>query len=210
MQSLRRDRAICGRVHRRAAGRAYRLAAVAAAALAAVTLRGCASSDTDYFGPNEPTWVRVPTTTDDAVYVGVIVLNAHPGDTVRLDSIKVTRLEGDARVEPIVDVLHGETRLLGGISESAIGETADLDAYQPLSGTVFTEADGPVAFAVRVTGTTPVHGFDGLSIRFTLNDADQVVEDWIPMRASVCTATTLNESVEICEPIRRQMLNETP
>jgi hypothetical protein len=184
--------------------------ALLAGALALASIAGCGPSDSDYFGPNEPTWVRVPTTTGDAVYVGVLVLMAHPGDTVHLESAVVTKTEGDAAVEPIIDVLHGETRLLGGIAESGIGDSVDLGAYGPLEGAVFSDADGPVAFAVRITGTTPVHGFDGLTIRFRLDDDEEVVEDWIPMRASICTAATHAEAVAICEPIRQQMHSQEP
>ena len=157
-----------------------------------------------------PTWVRVPTTLGDPVYVGVLVLHAKPGDTIELDSLVVEGLEGDATVKPMVRILHGETRTLGGIAESDLGDTIDLSTYRPLTMLRFAEADGPVEFAVRVDGTTPVHGFNGLRLRFRIDGIGSVIEDWIPMRASVCTGTTRPEAVERCRPIEQQMRSEEP
>lgn len=183
---------------------------LAAAILVGAHLAARGSADSDYFGPNMPTWVRVPTTLGDPVYVGVLVLRPHPGDAVELDSLVVEGLEGDATVEPIVRILRGETKTLGGIAESDLGETIDLSTYRPLTGLRFAEADGPVELAVRVVGTTPVHGFNGLRLRFRLVGQASVLEDWIPMRASICTGTTRPEAVERCLPIEQQMRSEEP
>ena len=134
--------------------------------------------------------MRVPTTTGDPVYVGVLVLVARPGDTVRLESLVPAKVEGDAVIEPIVDVLDGETRLFGAIAESDVGDSADATAYEPLGGVEFADAAGPVALAVRIRGTTPVHGFDGLTLRYRLNDGGATMRSFeskpgiVPLRGS--------------------------
>jgi hypothetical protein len=182
---------------------------LAAAILAGGFVVARGQADSNYFGPNTPTWVRVPTTIGDPVYVGVLVLRARPGDTVELNSLVVEDLIDDTGVEPMVRILQGETRILGGIAESDLGETIDLSSYVPLSGLRFSVADGPVEFAVRVTGTTPVHGFNALRLRLRINGA-AALEDWIPMRASICTGLTRAEAVERCRPIAEQMRSEGP
>jgi hypothetical protein len=166
--------------------------------------------DSDYFGPNEPTWVRVPTTIGDPVYVGVLVLRAQAGDLVELESVLVDGLIGDTSVEPMARVLSGPTRILGGIAESDLGDAIDLSTYMPLAMLRFSASDGPVEFAVRVVGTAPVHGFNGLRLRFRINGAAAVLEDWIPMRASICTGSTFAEAVERCRPIAEEMASEGP
>ena len=138
---------------------------LAAAVLAGGLLLASGQADSDYFGPNMPTWVRVPTTFGDPVYVGVLVLRAQPGDAVELDSLVVDGLIGDTGVEPMVRILQEETRILGGITESGLGDTIDLSSYGSLARLRFSEGDGPVEFAVRVVGTTPIHGFNGLHLR---------------------------------------------
>lgn len=183
---------------------------LAAAVLAGGFLLARGPVDSDYFGPNMPTWVRVPTTIGDPVYVGVLVLRAQPGDAVELDSLLVDGLIADTGVEPMVRILHGETRILGGISESDLGDTIDLSSYGSLPTLRFSETDGPVELAVRVVGTAPVHGFDGLRLRFRIGGAAAVIEDWIPMRASICTGSTFVEAVERCRPIAEQMESEGP
>jgi hypothetical protein len=193
-----------------------RLIAAAGFVLAAAVLAGGGfllvrgPVDSDYFGPNMPTWVRVPTTIGDPVYVGVLLLRAQPGDAVELDSLLVEGLIADTGVAPMVRILHGETRILGGISESDLGDTIDLSSYGSLSMLRFSETDGPVELAVRVVGTAPVHGFDGLRLRFRISGAAAVIEDWIPMRASICTGSTFTEAVERCRPIAEQMESEGP
>lgn len=192
-----------------------RTIAAAGSVLVAAILAGAyilerGPADSDYFGPNMPTWVRVPTTLADPVYVGVLVLHAHSGDAIELDSLVVEGLQGDATIEPMVRILRGETRTLGGIAESDLGETIDLSTYRPLTMLRFAEADGPVEFAVRVVGTTPVHGFNGLRLRFRIEGTASVIEDWIPMRASICTGTTRPEAIERCVPIEQQMRSEQP
>ena len=166
--------------------------------------------DSDYFGPNEPTWVRVPTTIGDPVYVGILVLHAQPGDVVELDSVLVEGRSGDANIEPIVRILDGPSRILGAIAASHLGETIDLSTYAPFSPLRFSEANGSVELAVRVAGTAPVHGFNGVRLRFMINRATAVTEDWIPMRASICTGSTFAEAVERCRPIAGQMATEGP
>jgi hypothetical protein len=181
---------------------------LAAAAIAGGFVIARGPADSDYFGPNEPTWVRVPTTLGDPVYVGVLVLRAQPGDSVELDEMLVEGIQGDATVEPIVRVLRTETRILGGIAESDLGDTIDLASYSPLTALRFAEADGPVELAVRIVGTTPVHGFNGLRLRVRIDGVP--IEDWIPMRASICTGSTRPEAVERCRPIEAQMLSQEP
>ena len=178
---------------------------LAAAILAGAFLLGRGPVDSDYFGPNEPTWVRVPTTIGDPVYVGILVLRAQPGDTIELESVQVDGLLGDTSVEPMARVLSGPTRILGAIAESDLGDTIDLSSYMPSAMLRFSEAVGPVELAVRVVGTAPVHGFNGLRIRFRINGATAVVEDWIPMRASICTGSTRAEALERCQPLAQQM-----
>lgn len=166
--------------------------------------------DSDYFGPNEPTWVRVPAKLGDPVYVGVRLLYARPGDAVELDSVAVEGISGDADVEPIVRTLPGPSRILGAIAASDLGDTIDLSTYVPFSTLRFSAANGPVELAVRVVGTAPIHGFNGVRLRFRINGAAAVIEDWIPMRASVCTGSTFPAAVERCEPIAEQMASEGP
>jgi hypothetical protein len=178
---------------------------LAAALGLAVSVSPRAPTDSDYFGPNMPTWVRVPTTIGDPVYAGVLVLNAKSGDAIELRSLAIERLEGDAMVRPLVRALHGRTQTIGGIVASALPATIDLSTYTSLEGFRFTDADGPVEFALMIAGTTPIHGFDGLWLRFTRNGEPTHVEDWIPMRASVCTGSTLDQAVERCRPIEDQM-----
>ena len=179
-----------------------------AAILAGAYLEQSSPPDSDYFGPNEPTWVRVPTTLGDPVFVGVLVLHARPGDVIELDSLIVEKLEGDAAITPIARVLKGETQILGGIAASDLGDAIDLSTYVPMAMLRFTEADGAVELAVRVSGSAPIHGFNGLRLRFTIDGARSVVEDRIPMRASICTGASRPEAVERCRPIEEQMRSE--
>ena len=181
-----------------------------AAILAGAFLATRGPVESDYFGPHEPTWVRVPTTIGDPVYVGIIVLHAHPGDVVELDSVVIEGLSGDASIEPIVRILVGPSRILGGIAASHLGDTIDLSTYAPFSPLRFSEAMGSVELAVRVVGAAPVHGFNGVRLRFRINSATAVTEDWIPMRASICTGSTFAEAVERCRPIADQMASESP
>jgi hypothetical protein len=183
---------------------------LAAAIVAGAFVLGRGPVDSDYFGPNEPTWVRVPTTIGDPVYVGILVLRAQPGDTIELESVQAEGLLGDTSVEPLARVLSAPTRILGAIAESDLGDTIDLSSYVPSAMLRFSEAGGPVELAVRVVGTTPVHGFNGLRIRFRINGDTALVEDWIPMRASICTGLTFAEAVERCRPIAEQMESERP
>ena len=192
--------------------RALRRPAFAAAALglAAATLIAVAfwphgPTDSDYFGPNEPTWVRVPTTLGDPVYVGVLVLNARPHDSLELVSLGLERVEGDATVEPMLRILGDDPQTLGGISASALPETIDLGAYSGLAGFRFADTDGPVELSLKIAGTSPIHGFGGLWLVFRRAGATEVLEDWIPMRASICTGSTLREAVELCRPIEAEM-----
>jgi hypothetical protein len=189
--------------HRTSIGAAGFALAVLVLGVLALWPRG--PTDSDYFGPNMPTWVRVPTTVGDPVYVGVLVLNARAGDVVELASLGIDRTEGDATIEPLVRVLAGETETLGGIAASALPPTIDLSSYSPLLGFRFAEADGPVELSLRVSGAAPIHGFDGLTLRFTRNGADEEVVDRIPMRASVCAGSTFDQAVELCRPIEDQM-----
>jgi hypothetical protein len=124
--------------------------------------------------------------------------------------VLVDGLLGDTSVEPMARVLSGPTRMLGGIAESDLGDAIDLSTYLPLAMLRFSRADGPVEFAVRVVGTAPVHGFNGLRLRFRINGAAAVLEDWIPMRASICTGSTFAEAVERCRPIAEEMASEGP
>ena len=186
-----------------------KIAAAGLVLAAAIALLARPSSggqpDSDYFGPNAPTWVRVPTTLGDPVYVGVTVLSAGPGDAIRLESLDVERREGDVTIETLVRILHGGTRTLGGIAASQLPHEFDLSTYAAVPGFRFSEADGPVELSLRIAGTTPIHGFDGLWLRFTRNGESAVVADWIPMRASVCTGSTQDQAVERCRPIEDQM-----
>jgi hypothetical protein len=150
-------------------------------------------------------WVRVPTPIGDPVYVGVLVLNAQPGDSIVLASQAIERREGDATVEPLLRILGDETQTLGGISASELPDSIDLTSYRPLPGFRFTDADGPVEFSVRIEGSTPIHGFDGLWLRFNRNGESNLVEDWIPIRASICSGSTRDQAAERCRPIEDQM-----
>jgi hypothetical protein len=197
--------------------RALSRRSVAAAGLVLVAaILGCAflllrgPVDSDYFGPNEPTWVRVPAKVGDPVYVGVVVLHAQAGDAVELDSVVVEGRSGDASIEPIVRILHGPSRIVGAIAASDLGDAIDLSTYAPFSPLRFSETAGSVELAVRVVGSDPVHGFNGVRLRFRINGATAVIEDWIPMRASICTGLTLTEAVERCRPIADQMASEGP
>ena len=161
-------------------------------------------TDSDYFGPNMPTWVRVPTVIGDPVYVGVLVFNARPGDSIELLALRLERVEGDAAVDPLLRVLHGGTETIGGIAASALPPTIDPSTYDPLPGFRFSDADGPVEFSLRIAGTSPVHGFDGMWLQFRRNGSE-VLEDWIPVRASICSGSTFDQAVERCRPIEDQM-----
>ena len=196
-------------------GSGRRLIAAAGLVLTAALLAGGfllarGQVDSDYFGPNMPTWVRVPTTIGDTVYVGVLLLRAQTGDVVELDSLLVDGVIGGATIEPMVRILHGETRILGGITESDLGDSIDLSSYRTLSMLRFLETDGPVELAVRVTGNAPIQGFNGLRLRFRINDDAAVIEDWIPMRASICAGSTFAEAIERCRPIAEMMESEGP
>ena len=195
-------------------GLSHRSIAAAGLVLAAAILGGAfllarGAMDSDYFGPNMPTWVRVPATLGDPVYVGVLVLRAQPGDAIELESLGIDGLIGDADVEPMVRILPEETRILGGITESDLGNTIDLSSYGSLP-LRFSEAEGPVELAVRVVGTAPIHGFNGLRLRFRINSSRAVLEDWFPMRASICAGSTFAEAIERCRPIAEQMASQGP
>ena len=99
--------------------------------------------------------------------------------------------------------------MLGGITESDLGNTIDLSSYGSLP-LRFSEAEGPVELAVRVVGTAPIHGFEGLRLRFRVNGSRAVLEDWFPMRASICAGSTFAEAIERCRPIAEQMASEGP
>jgi hypothetical protein len=181
-----------------------------AAILGGAFLATRAPVDSDYFGPNQPTWVRVPAKLGDPVYVGILVLFARPGDTVELESVAVEGVSGNPSIEPIVRTLAGPSRVLGAIAASDLGDTIDLSTYAPFSRLRFSEGDGSIELAIRVVGTAPVHGFNGVRLRFTVNGAAPVIEDWIPMRASICTGSTSAEAVQRCRPIADQMASEGP
>jgi len=172
--------------------------ALASAILLGAFLLARGPADSDYFGPNEPTWVRVPTTIGDPVYVGILVLRAQPGDAIELESVHVEGRIGDPSIEPIVRILPGPSRILGAIAASDLGDTIDLSTYTTFSTLRFSEAGGPVELAVRVVGSAPLHGFDGVRLRFTINGDSAPIEDWIPLRASICTGRTFAEAVDRC------------
>ena len=176
----------------------------AAIGLAALML-SMGPPDSNYFGPNEPTWVRVPTTLGDPVYVGVLVLHAHPGDSIVVESLTPDGLLGDATVEPIARVVEEPARLIGGMRESDLDDVLDLSAYGPVAGLRFSAAVDGVELAVRISGTTSVHGFDGVRLRFRVDAQAQPIDDWIPLRASVCSGATMAEAVEVCAPIASEM-----
>jgi hypothetical protein len=165
---------------------------------------GCQGSDSDYFGTYDSTWVAVPTVAGDPVYVGVTLLNAHPGDTVEIDSVTFGDVTGDAIAEPLAAILRGETHLLGGMRASEIGESVDLTPYASPVGLRFAAHDGPVALAARLSGTAPVLGFRYVVVRFRANDGPIHV-DQIDFRASVCIGATFEEAVERCRPIEDEM-----
>ena len=182
---------------------------LAAAIIGGAFLLARGAVDSDYFGPNMPTWVFVPATLGDPVYVGVLLLRAQPGDAIELDSLGTDGLIGDTSVQPMVRILDGPSRILGAITETDLGDTIDRSSYRSLSMLRFSEADGAVELAVRVVGTTPIHGFDGLRLRFRINGT-AMIEDWFPMRVSICVGSTFPEAVERCRPIAEQMASEGP
>ena len=191
-------------------GSRHRMIAAAGLAVVAVIILTLAlwprgPTDSDYFGPNEPTWVRVPAAFDDPVYVGVGMLNAKAGDAITLESLTLERLEGNPIVNPMLRIMGDDTQTFGGIAASALPDTLDLTAYVPLPGFRFTHEDGPVELSVRVEGKAPIHGFDGLWLRFTRNGESTLIDDWIPMRASICTGATLDSAIERCRAIADQM-----
>ena len=183
---------------------------VLVAALAAAFLATRGPMDSDYFGPNEPTWVRVPARIGDPVYVGILVLHAQAGDIVELESVVIEGRSGDASIEPIVRILLGPSRILGAIAESDLRDVIDLSTYAPFAPLRISDAEAPVELAVRVLGTAPVHGFSGVRLRFRIDGDSALIEDWIPMRASVCAGSTVDEAVERCRPIADQMESEGP
>ena len=116
--------------------------------------RGCIRGrprpgDSDYFGPNMPTWVRVPTTLGDPVYVGVLVLRAQQGDAIELDSLVVEGLEGTRRSSRSrgSSTARRGPRWHRAKRPRRHHRSIDLHAADTLR---FTAADGPVEFAVRV------------------------------------------------------------
>jgi hypothetical protein len=171
--------------------------AVFAAVLIASAVSGCAEQDSDYFGPSDPIWVRVPTTVGDPVYVGVAVLSVAAGDTVELLSVSTGGAEGGASVEGLVSVLRGETRLIGAVAASDLPAEIDLGTYQSLAGARIHARDGPVTFVVRVTGSAPLYGFTELALRFRLNGAEVAV-DRFPLRATVCAGETRRQAAQAC------------
>jgi hypothetical protein len=178
---------------------------VGAALLTSTIAMACGASDSDYFGPNEPTWVRVPVTSRDPAYVGVIVLLARSGDTVTIDSVDFGGPVGDAHIEALVSILHGRTKLIGAIAESRLGAEIELSTYVPATGFQFDEADGAVALAARITGTTSVHGFRNVTVRFHTARGSRSWVDLIPYRASVCSAETFEAALQVCKPIADEM-----
>lgn len=179
--------------------------ALAAAIALAAFMLSTGPPDSDYFGPNEPTWVRVPSTLGDPVYVGVLILHAHPGDSVVLESVTVEGLLGDATVEPIARVVEEPARIIGGMRESDLDDVLDLSAYGPVAGLPFSAAVDGVELALRISGSTPVHGFDGVRLRFRVGAQAEPMDDRIPLRASVCSGATMAEAVEVCGPIASEM-----
>jgi hypothetical protein len=180
-----------------------------AAALLAASAFACGAADTDYFGSNEPTWVRVPATLGDPVYVGVLLLRAQPGDSIELVSLAAGGVANGTETHALVSVLGEETTWIGAMTESDLENVIDLDTYRPLAGARFSAADGPVALVIRVTGSGPMQGFDGVVLSFRRNDGP-VVEDHIPLRASICTGATFEDAVERCRPIESQMRSFEP
>lgn len=191
-----------------------RIAAGAIVLLAAIVLAGIwllrGPADSDYFGPNEPTWVRVPTTLGDSVYVGIAVLHARPGDTLVLESVEVGGLVGGAVVAPIARLLPAPQQIIGAIRGSELGGEIDASSYGSPAGLSFSAANGTVELAAKVSGTTPVHGFDGIHVRFRVEGERAVIEDWIPVRASICTGETLAAAIEVCRPIEAEMHSSGP
>ena len=178
---------------------------VLAAALFALPLMGCSADDSDYFGAYESSWVRIPIAAGDGAYVGITVLAAHDGDTVVLESVDFDGREGEATIEPLVAVLRGEARLIGAVAESEVGATVDLATYRAAAGVRFSEGEGPVALAARISGTSPVHGFGSVIVRFQIEGSSALRVDRIPFRATVCTAATVEAAVDVCRPIEDRM-----
>jgi hypothetical protein len=172
-----------------------------AAPLLASLVIGCLSNDSDYFGPYESTWVRIPVARGEAAYVGITVMTAHEGEVIVLDSVDFEGREGDATIEPLVAAVREGTGLIGAIAASDIDASIDLDAYRPASGVRFAQGDGEVALAVRITGTSPVQGFESATIRFRTEGSSALRVDQIPLRATVCSGLTVELAIAICDSI---------
>lgn len=174
--------------------------APAAAALATAMLVGCAAPDSDYFGPDEPTWVRVPTAVDEAVYVGVTVLRAAPGDTVELLAVSVDGVVGDVRADGLVSVLAGETQLIGAAAASDLPAEIELDRYGSPAGMRIDWGTGPVGFVVRVAGRSAVYGFGEVVLRYRVNGSDPAI-DRFPLRATVCADASRDLAIARCRKV---------
>ena len=133
----------------------------AAAILIAVSLAvvGCGPAESAYFPTSGVTRVGAPALAGEPVYFGIELLRAEPGDVVRLEGLEVDAATGGASVEGIVAFLGEKKEWIGaGTDSDLVAAGIDASTYRPLSGTEFEAADGPVALAVRMTGSASTFG----------------------------------------------------
>jgi len=171
------------------------MAVVAGVAMAATA---CSSPESTYFATSGTTVVSVPTDVPTSTYFGIEILMANDGDVVELRSVTPRGLRGDATVEGVASVLNGERTWIGAATGAGvIAAGIDLGAYRPVAGLAFATSDGPVALAVRVTGTEPVVGFDALTLQFTV-DGGPPLRQTFPVYVRVCRAETLMKAADLC------------
>ncbi|HKG18163.1 MAG TPA: hypothetical protein VKB00_00375 [Candidatus Limnocylindrales bacterium] len=159
---------------------------------------GCASPESTYFASGDRTAVSVPTDVATTAYFGIELLTAHPGDVVQLHAVAPQGLRGNASVDGIASVLGAERSWIGAATEAEVIDGGiDLHAYRSVAGVVFAEHDGPVALAVRVAGKEPVVGFDALTLEFTVNGGQRLLQTF-PVKVRFCRAQTLAEASGLC------------
>jgi hypothetical protein len=170
---------------------------VLVAVLVATIVAACGAMEASYFPTEGQTTVGIPRTEIVPAYFGIALLEAAQGDRVRLEGIEPLGVRGEPTIEGIAAVLGDERTWIGASVEHDFPAEIDLSTYRPLEGMEFDDGDGPVAFAVRVSGSAPLLGFDAIRLRFRVNGGPAQVQT-VQLRGLVCTETSLVEAGNRC------------
>ncbi len=168
-----------------------------------IAVVGCGPAESDYFPTSGVTRVGAPALAGEPVYFGIELLNAEPGDVVRLEGLEVDAATGGASVEGLVAFLGEKKEWIGsGTGADLVAAGIDASTYRPVSGTEFKAADGPLALAVRMTGSASTFGFDSVRLLFRVNGGPTVRERF-HVGAIACAAADRDKARQICDVLEQ-------